>query len=90
MSVLPAALPTYEQLRAEVLNGHARPEGLTAVAYHGMLRGLTLILTEVSPEAAAALPAVAPVAEETPLDREFLRLVANMLLQSQSQVMHVY
>jgi hypothetical protein len=89
MSVPPAALPTYERLRAEVLNGQARPEGLTAVAYHGMLRGLALILTELVPEVPS--PAVsAPVAEAVPLDREFLRLLANMLLQSQSQVMHVY
>ena len=89
MSIPPAALPTYERLRAEVLNGQARPEGLTAIAYHGMLRGLALILTELIPEVPP--PAVsAPVAEERPLDREFLRLLANMLLQSQSQVMHVY
>jgi hypothetical protein len=89
MSLPPAALPTYERLRAEVLSEQARPEGLTAVAYHGMLRGLTLILTEPVPEVAS--PAVsAPVAEAMPLDREFLRLLANMLLQSQSQVMHAY
>lgn len=89
MSVPPDALPTYERLRAEVLNGQARPEGLTAVAYHGMLRGLTLILTEIVPE--IALPHVsAPVAEAVPLDQEFLRLLANMVLQSQSQVMHAY
>ena len=88
MSVPPAALPTYEQLRVEVLNGQARPEGLTAVAYHGMLRGLALILTEV-PEVPPPA-ALAPAAEAVPLDREFLRLLANMLLQSQSQVMHVY
>lgn len=87
--VFPAALGTYERLRAEVLNGQSRPEGLTAVAYHGMLRGLALILTETTPEVAAA-PTPAPAAEEIPLDREFLRLLANMLLQSQSQVMHVY
>jgi hypothetical protein len=89
MSVPPAALPTYERLRAEVLNGQARPEGLTAITYHGMLRGLALVLTQLFPEVPP--PDVsAPVAEEGSLDREFLRLLANMLLQSQSQVMHVY
>ena len=72
MSVRPDALPTYERLRAEVLNGQARPEGLTAVAYHGMLRGLALILTEPFPEIPS--PAVsAPVAEAVPLDRELDR-----------------
>jgi hypothetical protein len=89
MSVPPAALPRYERLRAEVLNGQARPEGLTAVAYHGMLRGLALILTEVVPETPSPA-ASTTVVEAVPLDREFLRLLANMLLQSQSQVMHVY
>jgi hypothetical protein len=89
MSVAPAALPTYERLRAEVLNGQARPEGLTAVAYHGMLRGLALILTEPVPEAPSSATS-APLAEAVPLDREFLRLLVNMVLQSQSQVMHVY
>jgi hypothetical protein len=60
-----------------------------AVAYHGMLRGLALILTEVAPEVPSS-PASAPLSEAIPLDREFLRLIANMVLQSQSQVMHVY
>jgi hypothetical protein len=89
MSVPAAALPTYERLRAEVLNGQARPEGLTAVAYHGMLRGLALILTELVLEVPSAT-APTPAAEAVPLDREFLHLLANMVLQSQSQVMHVY
>jgi hypothetical protein len=54
-----------------------------------MLRGLALILTEIVPE--VALPDVTTtVAEAVPLDREFLRLLANMVLQSQSQVMHAY
>lgn len=89
MSVPPGALPTYERLRAEVLTGQARPEGFIAVAYHGMLRGIALILTELVPEVPQPA-ASAPVGEAVPLDREFLRLLANMLLQSQSQVMHVY
>jgi hypothetical protein len=89
MNVPSAALPTYERLRAEVLNGQARPEGLTAVVYHGMLRGLALILTEVAPQVLSPA-ALGPVAEAVPLDREFLRLLANMVLLSQSQVVHVY
>jgi hypothetical protein len=54
-----------------------------------MLRGLALILTEVVPETPSPA-APTTVVEALPLDREFLRLLANMLLQSQSQVMHVY
>lgn len=85
----PQALSTYEQLRAEVLNGQARPQGLTAVAYHGMVRGLALILTEVAPAPPLA-PEPALLAEGMPLDRELLRLLANMVLQSQSEMQHVY
>jgi hypothetical protein len=43
---------------------------------------------------ASALPTVAPlraVAIRTmPHDRQFVRLLANMLLRTQSEVMHVY
>jgi hypothetical protein len=83
MSVAP-----YEQLRADVLRGQARPEGLGAVVYHGLVEGLKLLSSSAAldaasaPRAAATLPAV--------YDRELLRLLANMVLQSQSEVKHVY
>lgn len=89
MNVPSAALLTYEQLRAEVLTGQARPDGLAAMVYHGMIRGLAMILTEPTPEARSS-PPQAPPPEGVSLDRELLRLIANMVLQSQSEVMHVY
>ncbi|WP_162014376.1 hypothetical protein [Aromatoleum aromaticum] len=54
-----------------------------------MLNGLTLILT--SPPVAsfvqsAPAGAVAPI----PNNRQFVRLLANMLLRTQSEVVHVY
>lgn len=88
MSVPAAALATYETLRGEVLNGKARPIGLAAVIYHGMLRGLAVILTDI-PSIVSALPRTS-TPDTRPLDRELLRLVANMVLQAQSQVSHVY
>jgi hypothetical protein len=88
MSIPAAALPTYERLRAEVLKGQSRPDGLAVVAHHGMLRGLAAILTDVPPP--SGLGPQTPVTERLPLDREFLRLIANMVLQSQSEAMHVY
>jgi hypothetical protein len=88
INVSPAALATYERLREQVLSGQVHPEGLTAIVYHGMLRGLAVILTVVPAEGARA-PDV-PVLEAGPLDRELLRLLTNMVLQSQSQVKHVY
>jgi hypothetical protein len=89
MNVPSAALLTYEQLRAEVLNGQARPVGLAAMVYHGMIRGLAVILTEPTPEVRPSPFQVSPP-EGVSLDRELLRLIANMVLQSQSEVMHVY
>jgi hypothetical protein len=84
-----AALLTYEQLRAGVLNGPSHPEGLAAIVYHGMLRGLGVILTEATPNIKSSPPRIC-TSETVSFDRELLRLIANMVLQSQSQVMHVY
>jgi hypothetical protein len=72
-----------------VLKGQACPEGLGAVVYHGMLRGLALMLTGMPASNGiplAPVPAVRPV----PHERQFVRLLANMLLRTQSEVMHVY
>ena len=89
MNLPPAALLTYEQLRARVINGQPYPEGLTAIVYHGMIRGLAVILTEPTAEASSS-PSRVPAPEGVSLDRELLRLIANMVLQSQAEVMHVY
>ncbi|MDB6104569.1 MAG: elements of external origin [Gammaproteobacteria bacterium] len=90
MSLPSVALATYEGLRAEVLHGQARPQGLAAVVYHGMLRGLAVILTGAAAPSSPAPPPRAPAADGVHIDRELLRLIANMMLQSQSQVTHVY
>jgi hypothetical protein len=84
----PAALQVYEALRTEVIAGHARPEGLCAVVHHGLLRGATLLLSyQASADAAPPCPAApAPFIQH----REFLHLVANMVLQAHSEVSHVY
>jgi hypothetical protein len=89
MNVAPDALPAYERLRVEVLSGQARPEGLAAIVYHGMLRGLAVILTEVAPEGLSS-PLAVPVPQELPLDRDLLRVITNMVLQSQAEMQHVY
>src|ERR1700676_1493264 len=80
----PSALQVYETLRTEVIAGRARPEGLCAVVHHGLLRGATLLLSsQVSADATAHRPATpAPFIQ----DREFLHLVANMVLQAHSEV----
>jgi len=89
MTVPPAALLTYEQLRARVINSQPYPEGLAAIVYHGMARGLAVMLTAPAANVTSSpLPVSAP--EGSSFNRELLRLIANMVLQSQSEVMHVY
>lgn len=89
MSVPPAALPTYEQLRARVINSQPHPEGLAAIVYHGMARGLAVMLTEPATNVTSS-PLQVSAPDGCPFNRELLRLIANMVLQSQSEVMHVY
>ena len=89
MNIPQAALEIYERVRAEVLSGLARPDGLTAIVHHGMIHGLTLILignvAEISPSTSPA-----PDTDGAPLCGELLRLLVNMVLESESQVTHVY
>ena len=81
-------IAVYERLRADVLRGQARPEGLGAVIYHGLFVGLTL-LCSASHRAAAVAPRASSPRHVAP-DGELLRLLTNMVLQTQSEVMHVY
>lgn len=78
----------YERLRAEVLGGQARPDGLGAVVYHGLIEGMTLLGS--SPARRADPAPCASAQPMVPHDRELLRLLTNMVLQTQSEVMHVY
>jgi hypothetical protein len=83
----PQAISTYEILRTAVLTEQARPEGLGAVVYHGMLRGLAVILSEVAPGNRRSCGSVASIGGQ---DRDLVHLMANMLLHAQSEVRHVY
>ena len=78
----------YEQLRAEVLLGRARPEGLGAVIYHGLLDGVALLCSSTERRAPRLRQPSTP--RPSVPDRELLRLLTNMVLQTQSEVMHVY
>lgn len=78
---------TYEQLRAEVLQGQARPDGIGAVVYHGLLRGVALLCS--APDRASRRPRMGEP-RRTTVESDLLRLLTNMVLQTQSQVMHVY
>jgi len=83
-----AALATYERLRSEVLAGHGRPAGLSAIVYHGLIRGLSL-LSSGTAESAAPI-ATARLVPSIRIDPQFLHLVANMVLQTHQELTHVY
>ncbi|OGA60805.1 MAG: hypothetical protein A3G81_23800 [Betaproteobacteria bacterium RIFCSPLOWO2_12_FULL_65_14] len=78
----------YERVRADVLRGQGRPEGLGAFVFHGFAEGLKLLCRSTGASAAAAPRPSSP--PSVARDRELLHLLANMVLQSQSEVMHVY
>ena len=78
----------YEQLRADVLRGQERPDGLGALVYHGFAEGLRLLCRITGSRVAPAPRASSPSCVHR--DRELLHLLANMVLQAQSEVMHVY
>jgi hypothetical protein len=78
----------YEQLRADVLLGRARAEGLGAVIYHGLLDGVASLCSSTGYEAVGVRRPSTP--RPSLCDQELLRLLTNMVLQTQSDVMHVY
>jgi hypothetical protein len=78
-------------MRTAVLRGQARPDGLGAIVFHGMWRGLAVLLGAASaapPSGVWALAAVPPSA--TAHDRQLVRLLANMVLAAESQVHYAY
>lgn len=78
----------YESVRAEVVDGHARPDGLGAVVYHGLVHGMTLLAGSMR-TGTSATPR-SPTSIAVARDPELLHVLANMVLQTQSEVMHVY
>jgi len=83
------ALKTYETLRTCAMGGGGIRSCLTAVIYHGLLQGLMLIAARSMPIqqqrhcASGTLPS-------PPLDSALVQVLANMVLQSQPEVLHVY
>lgn len=76
-------------MRAQVLAGQARPDALGAIIFHGMWQGLRVLLSTAA--APLSPPIVSPPPATTPastLDRQLVRLLADMVLATQSQVQH--
>ena len=75
-------------MRAEVLSGRGRPEGLAALRFHGMVQGLLLLLKGATQPVASTpkLESVKPVQR----DGELVRVLANIVLRTHSELAHVY
>jgi hypothetical protein len=60
-----------------------------AIVFHGLWRGLVVLITAHIAPAVSERPApsVPPAAEH---DRQLVRLLANMVLAAESQVHHAY
>lgn len=82
----PSATAAYEMLRADVLNGRPRPEGMAALRYHGMLQGLAILL-QTPPVVTPAPPIPANLALGR--DHAFVHLLANLVLYTHSELTHV-
>lgn len=89
VATLPAAaLGLYENLRAAMLD--ALPcAGAVAIAYHGMWRGLHVLSVEPASAPASITTPILPITAATH-DRQLVRLLANMVLATQSQDCHAY
>lgn len=87
---LPAhAAQAYEDLREQVVLGQARPDGLGAIVFHGMWCGLSVL--QQTPPTAASLPTSAPrTSIPVAHDPQLVRLLANMVLLTQSKEEYAY
>ena len=85
----PQAIENYEYLRAQVFEGGRCRTRLSAVMYHGMVRGLALM---ASTPLSGWSPLDTPMPTRVAMDNDpaLVRLLANMVLQVQSEVQHVY
>jgi hypothetical protein len=88
LTVPPAAVVIYEALRNDVLRGQARPDGLGAIVYHGLVHGVSL-LSQTTPPLAAPVHAASSL-PNVRTDPVFLHLLANMVLRTHEGITHVY
>jgi hypothetical protein len=72
-----------------VLLGQARPDALGAIVFHGMWHGLRVLLSAaLSPSPSLIVPPNSTVAAAGTLDRQLVRLLADMVLATQLEVHH--
>jgi hypothetical protein len=82
----PTAAALYESLRTDLLLGRICREAITAFRFHGMWQGLAILLKAptVSPPSSPL-----PVNQSLRRDSAFVRLLANLVLHTHSELTHV-
>ncbi|HAG0018039.1 TPA: hypothetical protein G8O67_005471 [Salmonella enterica] len=75
-------------MRTAVTDGLPRPEGAAALRYHGMLHGLPLLI-ETTPTRNDEEAGHDSAASLQPYN-EFVHLLANLVLCTQSENVHAY
>jgi hypothetical protein len=79
----------YEALREQVVQGQARPDGLGAIVFHGMWCGL-LVLLQAPPTPTSSSVSAPRLPVLATHDPQFVRLLANMVLLTQSKEEYAY
>lgn len=76
-------------MRADVIAGLVRPDALGAFAFHGMWRGLQVLFSARETSSSPShKPSASPVASTGTLDRQLVRLLADMVLATELEVQH--
>jgi hypothetical protein len=77
-------------VRADVIAGLVRPDALGAFAFHGMWRGLQVLFSARDTSSSSShKPPVSTAAPTGTLDRQLVRLLADMVLATELEVQHV-
>ncbi len=72
------------------MTGIARPDALGAIIFHGMWQGLQVLLRTATASSLRDAPPTPSAAPASTLDRQLVRLLADMVLATQSQVQHAH
>jgi hypothetical protein len=75
-------------VRAAVLSGQARSDALGAIVFHGMWQGLRVLLSTATVPPSSSVPPPQARAPAGTHDRQLVRLLADMVLATQSEVHH--
>ena len=80
----------YERVRADVLAGLARPDALGAIVFHGMWQGLRVLLSTSTTSSTSPIVSPPVAAPTGTLDRQLVRLLADMVLATQLEIHHAH